>query len=548
VKLGIQKLTAMFRAMRRMDLSMRHRITAFFIVFVLTLLVGVMTILTLTGTFSLRAGEIRGILASGQRYLNQNAEKIFGDAAARSVELSREMSGVVRLFLQEKNLAFARLEGNGAAIRELEERLLTTLLNGLNATGVSGAFVTLNTTVNPALPNAANSRAGLYIRSGEPTLSGFYHFKLFLRGFQDLAIQNRISLQSKWDLEFDVGGKEFYGRVLSVHAADPALPLTRLYFWSPGGALGESDRNLMLCSAPILDADDNALGVCGFEIDEAFFREQFSGADGSLPGTVSVFSPTDDDQLIFHSALFAGDHKAYRRFAKGDVLQKTGETYGLSVFRNSGNGEAWVGYSDGVNLYAKGSPFVTRAFAVTTLLPKSDFDAAVRRQQWILAGIFSLFLAAGIWLAVMMSKRLVKPLTEQMDLIGTDIPADEFRTNIPEVDLLINRLLAAHSRGQELQGEAELRDGLFQDFLTAVRTLTPTELTIFKHYAEGLTNEEIQKKMWIAAGTIKTHKAHIYQKLNVRSRSELDLYVELIRKSGKFGEIFPDKDDKKKNS
>jgi DNA-binding CsgD family transcriptional regulator len=52
-------------------------------------------------------------------------------------------------------------------------------------------------------------------------------------------------------------------------------------------------------------------------------------------------------------------------------------------------------------------------------------------------------------------------------------------------------------------------------------SLTPTELQIVRLAAEGLTNPEIGKRMFISRGTVKVHLSHIYGKLGVRNRSEL---------------------------
>jgi predicted ATPase/DNA-binding CsgD family transcriptional regulator len=52
-------------------------------------------------------------------------------------------------------------------------------------------------------------------------------------------------------------------------------------------------------------------------------------------------------------------------------------------------------------------------------------------------------------------------------------------------------------------------------------SLTPTELQVVDLAAQGLTNPEIGKRLFIGSGTVKTHLSHIFAKLNVRSRAEL---------------------------
>jgi LuxR family transcriptional regulator, maltose regulon positive regulatory protein len=50
--------------------------------------------------------------------------------------------------------------------------------------------------------------------------------------------------------------------------------------------------------------------------------------------------------------------------------------------------------------------------------------------------------------------------------------------------------------------------------------LTERELEILRAIAEGLSNQEIGKRLYISAGTVKAHSAAIYRKLDVANRTE----------------------------
>jgi LuxR family transcriptional regulator, maltose regulon positive regulatory protein len=50
--------------------------------------------------------------------------------------------------------------------------------------------------------------------------------------------------------------------------------------------------------------------------------------------------------------------------------------------------------------------------------------------------------------------------------------------------------------------------------------LTPRESEVHDLLAQGLTNEEIAKALFISLSTTKVHVKHIYEKLGVRSRLE----------------------------
>jgi len=53
-----------------------------------------------------------------------------------------------------------------------------------------------------------------------------------------------------------------------------------------------------------------------------------------------------------------------------------------------------------------------------------------------------------------------------------------------------------------------------------VEPLSERELEILELMAEGLTNQEIASRLFLALNTVKTHSRNIYGKLNVRSRTQ----------------------------
>jgi DNA-binding CsgD family transcriptional regulator len=51
--------------------------------------------------------------------------------------------------------------------------------------------------------------------------------------------------------------------------------------------------------------------------------------------------------------------------------------------------------------------------------------------------------------------------------------------------------------------------------------LTPQELTVASLVTQGLTNREVAARLFLSTNTIETHLRHVFQKLGVRSRTEL---------------------------
>ena len=53
------------------------------------------------------------------------------------------------------------------------------------------------------------------------------------------------------------------------------------------------------------------------------------------------------------------------------------------------------------------------------------------------------------------------------------------------------------------------------------RDLTPQERTVARLVATGITNREIAERLFVTTNTVETHLRHIFQKLEVSSRTQL---------------------------
>jgi RNA polymerase sigma factor (sigma-70 family) len=75
------------------------------------------------------------------------------------------------------------------------------------------------------------------------------------------------------------------------------------------------------------------------------------------------------------------------------------------------------------------------------------------------------------------------------------------------------------AHGQSLAREAPTQ------FDESIRSLTKREMEILRLVAEGLTNEEIGKKIFISEKTVKTHLTNIFDKLKVNNRFKAALML-----------------------
>lgn len=72
-------------------------------------------------------------------------------------------------------------------------------------------------------------------------------------------------------------------------------------------------------------------------------------------------------------------------------------------------------------------------------------------------------------------------------------------------------------------------EDLFHSFTEKAKTLSSAEHRILNYYIEGHETADIPELAFISIHTVKKHNRSIYQKLEVASRDELMLYIELFR-------------------
>lgn len=75
------------------------------------------------------------------------------------------------------------------------------------------------------------------------------------------------------------------------------------------------------------------------------------------------------------------------------------------------------------------------------------------------------------------------------------------------------------------------QSSLFQDFVRNIDTLSMAERAVFDLYMEGHTAKEIADILCLSINTIKTHNRRIYMKLNVSSRKELMVYIQMMEEA-----------------
>ncbi len=291
-------------------LPMRLRLFLFLVLFLNTIMLGVLLILFTTGVFRAGLREHRPVLGNELTHIAQDIYRSFGAVSVQTVDLAKELSVTLERNLTEHGGEAAALQASTDLLEPLLADELSRLTGALEKSGASGVFLLLDATVNPALPNAANSRACLYLKNMEPNIvngmAANLHFGI---GPMSIARNHGIYLLPQWQMEMDVGAFPYFSETMAAARAEKR-PLSRLYRWSEATTLPGFSERVMLCSAPLIAADGTVFGVCGFEVSQMLFKLSFAPQSEGYDHLLCLLSPLEEDALRLSGALFAGNFAA----------------------------------------------------------------------------------------------------------------------------------------------------------------------------------------------------------------------------------------------
>ena len=78
---------------------------------------------------------------------------------------------------------------------------------------------------------------------------------------------------------------------------------------------------------------------------------------------------------------------------------------------------------------------------------------------------------------------------------------------------------------------------MFENFLKNIKTLSPAERSVFDLYIKGYKAQDIANELYLSINTIKTHNRRIFTKLNVSSRKELLVYIDMMKELNLINEV-----------
>lgn len=511
--------------------SMRLRLFLFLMTLVLTMSAGIVIILIVTGTFTAGIAESHQMIKSELKHNSDDISSQYGKLSVQAVEFSRELSQRIEAYLQKHSLSFSSLSEHPDQIEELISDLYENTSYFLQKSNCSGAFLVLDTTVNPALKNSNYSKAGLYLKNMEPNVvSSSSPTFTMLRGFSSIGRKNSINLHAQWKMEFDVHKAEFYNRPMEAARNNTGIPLSKLYYWSDPVTLPGSSEEVMLCSVPLTDQNSRIYGVCGFEISAMLFKLTYMPDNNTYTRMFCMLAPYRNSSIAVSRSMFAGGY-SMKSISKADTFFKVKEsTKSFNIY--SCNHTTFLGLQTPIQLYPNGSPFSKETWISAVLVPKEDIVNSITLLNIILACLLCLLVITGIIISIVFSNKYLKPLSQGIEAIKSADPDELPKTNVQEIDDLVAYLSAYKMDLSQKAEHEKLQISMLEQFVNKTKTLSPAERSVFNLCIKGLNAKEIADELYLSVNTIKTHNKHIFVKLGIASREELLLYISMLKEIG----------------
>ena len=256
-------------------------------------------------------------------------------------------------------------------------------------------------------------------------------------------------------------------------------------------------------------------GLCGFEISESYFKQNFAQPTGF--DRLSCLLAPAGDSLAADAALSSGTTGGYYHAPRGTLALRS---MGGGLTQLTGPDSAYVGITELCR------PNENQAYRLAVCIPMADYQRLVfsGNLQMLLIGLFIAFFV--VFCCIYFHRHILSPAFRQFeeDKRESRRRMDELQLERQQMQTALNRL--ANACRNESVSES------FQTFVDGIPTLTNTERRIFDGYVAGLRSREIVEQLDIKDSTLRFHNKNIYEKLGVSSLKQLQQFAAILNSGG----------------
>ena len=523
--------------------SMRRRLFLYMGALAALLLAVLLVALLLLGQLKSPRAETEKALTFQMGAFRSDMASLWRNVSVMGIHLSQDMTAII----EEQTSDFSSLNGDVAAVCDLQEAMLEPLCQYVRQTDCSGAFIMLGASLSS--DPAVDSHAGLYVQrsNAEHTTSDL----LLYRGMADIGRQHRVMPHRKWAQEFCPA--DFPGLADQLEAA--SAPIERACRTTELLTLPGTTEQAILLTVPMIGADGTVYGLCGFSVNQTYFLAHHAQPTG-IGSLACVLSDSAEGLDVQRGLLTypTGDFC----FVPDELLEKRSLRGGLSAF--VGTELSFVGISEPFTVAAgdEASP------DLTVLIPKSDYDRALLKSRLEAAGVLMLLLFFAVSCCLFYTRRYLRPILRDIERLkdesgGTQMTFDELQPvsarlrsheqtiTVLETEKLDLQGQVEHMQSQVVDTQEQLADSLaeirrlaylgkkeldpadYQKFLEGYAKLSSKELEICAALAKGLSARQCAEQTGNALSTIDTYRKRVYGKTNIHRVRQLRLCYALMQ-------------------
>lgn len=523
--------------------SLRRKLFGYMLLFAMLLLLLILITLSLLGSFTGTRDRVVSLLRFQTSVFEQQVDTYFDNLAVMSVQLSETLTERIYDYLEENDIPFTALNDSEEYIEKLQEELIEPLRYKLWEADCSGTFFLLDARVNTTVENSDLSRTGIYLQRN--SIETVDTRVLLYRGLAHIGKAHDCMPHRKWRLEFRTDMFPSYDTLKE----EASFPLSSGFRISDVVLLPGTDQHVCLVTIPLLSADGDFYGLCGFEISESYFKQTFA-QQSELEHAVFCISGSENEPDLVNDTLSAGVRNAYYLEPGGTFRSVSGKD-GLTIYK--GETDSYIGITERINLCPENC-----STYISVLIPKRDYDSMLLRDTVRVILLFSIFIVAALCLTFYFTKRYIQPIKQDLAQIQqktyTDATAHTTETDdlfafLTEQDRINAETLTraesekerAISVAEEMQDrytevtrtaerlaysrKDEIDPYEYESFKAGLKTLTEKEREVFELYLSGKTPKEIAPLLNIQESTLKYHNHNLLGKLGVSSRKQMLRYA-----------------------
>jgi DNA-binding CsgD family transcriptional regulator len=511
--------------------SLQRRLIAFFaliILFIYLTFSALILIFDLTGSGS---NTVYKYTSSELFHIETAIADDFGRLSVQGVSLSENISAKADTFFKKNSFSPEEIASHPERLEALLSVQMDELLSVMERNSCSGVFILLDATVNPNAENVDFSKAGIFILKTQPnSVQSVGAKNHYLRGPAQIARDNGIELLGQWKMEYDITNQSFFTLVMEKARQNPDKALSRLYYWTGRVTLkGNSESGFLLC-VPLRSENGTVFGVCGIEVSDRMFKQLYSPKDSDYKNVFTIASPCESGRLLTRSGLIAGNYYL-SDFSMEQNLTILDGRKGFSVYES---GDAsYGGLQKALCIYPSGSIYENEAWAASVMMPYEQLEKAITGNTPYLLILVLFLLVLSLMGSIWISCRYLRPVNEALDKIRNKRYSTDYGSPYVEINDLMEFLAKQDEKEKSRKVIIPASDGavmpMFEEFLKNVKTLSPAEKSVFDLYIKGYKAQEIAEELYLSINTIKTHNRRIFAKLNVASRNELLVYINMMK-------------------